>query len=98
MTTKDIVMKTLKKVVDPELGLGLVDLGLIYGVKINDAEVSIDLTLTSPGCPIASEIMGDIEKVLLKLKGVSKVDVNLVFDPPWTPEKMSAEARAELGF
>ncbi|MFH1770660.1 MAG: metal-sulfur cluster assembly factor [archaeon] len=97
MVSKEEVMKALKKVLDPEIGLSIVDLGLIYDVKIDGEVVDISMTLTSPGCPMAPEIMADAENNVLKLKGVKKAKVEFVFDPPWTPEKMSPEARMELG-
>ena len=90
-------MKALKKVVDPELGIDLVNLGLVYDVRINNGLVEIDMTLTSPGCPIAPQIMSESQEVVKKLKGVKKVQVEFVFDPPWTPKMISDEAKALLG-
>ncbi|NQU97939.1 metal-sulfur cluster assembly factor [Candidatus Woesearchaeota archaeon] len=97
MVKKEGVMKALKKVLDPEIGINIVDLGLIYEVRINSGLVEIDMTLTSPGCPIAPQLMSEAEKNVNKLKGVKKTTVEFVFDPPWKPDKMSAEARKELG-
>ncbi len=98
LVTKDQVMKALKNVIDPELGVDIVDLGLVYGVKIaKDGNVDIDLTLTSPGCPVAPMILADAEENTAKVKGVKKVTVQFVFDPPWSPDKISDDARLLLG-
>ncbi|MFH1589428.1 MAG: metal-sulfur cluster assembly factor [archaeon] len=97
MVKKEDVMNALKKVMDPELGINIVDLGLIYEVTIQDDHVSMDMTLTSPGCPIAPQIMADAENAILKIKGIKKAKVEFVFDPPWTPDKMSPEAKMILG-
>jgi len=90
-------MKVLREILDPELGISIVDLGLIYSIKVKGHEVFIEMTLTSPGCPIASEMISDVENAISKLKEVSKVKVDLVFDPPWTLDRISAVARAKLG-
>lgn len=97
MASKEDVMKALKKVIDQEIGINIVELGLIYDVKVNGSVVDVNMTLTSPGCPMAPQIIADAEKNILKLKGVKKAKVEFVFDPPWTPEKMSPRARMELG-
>jgi metal-sulfur cluster biosynthetic enzyme len=98
MVTKEDVMKALKKVIDPELGIDIVELGLVYGVKVSkDGLVEVDMTLTSPGCPLATEIMAAAEAKLMKIPGIKKATVEFSFDPPWTPERMSADARMLLG-
>ncbi|MBU0472341.1 MAG: DUF59 domain-containing protein [Nanoarchaeota archaeon] len=98
MVKKEEVMKALEKVMDPEIGLNIVDLGLIYDVDVGmDGLVQINMTLTSPGCPIAPQLMTEVEERVTKIKGVKRTKVEFVFDPPWTPDKMSASARMKLG-
>lgn len=98
MLTEEAVRKALRGVKDPELNLNVVDIGLIYDVAVNDAgDVHVTMTLTSPGCPSGPEIMGDVERVIKDLEGVGAVDVELVWDPYWTPEKMDPRIRAFLG-
>lgn len=98
MLTEETVRKALRGVKDPELNLNVVDIGLIYDVAVNDAgDVHIRMTLTSPGCPSGAEIMGDVERVIKDLEDVGAVDVELVWDPYWTPEKMDPRIRAFLG-
>ena len=92
------VRNSLKKVLDPELRINIVDLGLVYDVREEGGEVEVEMTLTSPGCPLASVIDKDVKKVVMKIKGVKKVTLELIWDPPWTAEMMSDEAKAELGF
>jgi len=91
------VREALKKVVDPELRINIVDLGLVYDVREEGGVVEIEMTLTSPGCPLASVIDDEIKKVVGKVKGVKKLTLELIWDPPWTAEMMSEEAKAELG-
>jgi FeS assembly SUF system protein len=94
--TDDLVMQ-FKTVFDPEIPVDIYELGLIYKVDINDeAHVDIEMTLTAPGCPVAGEMPGWVEQAARKVRGVSSVNVNLVFDPPWTPARMSDEAKLEL--
>ena len=86
--------RQLNKVIDPELGIGLVDLGLIYDIKIKDAEAHIIMTLTSPGCPVGPMILQDVESaILLHNPEISKVNVELVWDPVWTHERMDQDLR-----
>lgn len=98
MVTKQDVMKALKNCYDPEIGISLVDLGLIYDVQIKNDKVHIKMTLTTPGCPMHAFMVNDVEEKVKKLKGVKEVKVELVWDPPWTPDKMSKEAKKGLGF
>jgi len=98
MVTKQEVMKVLKKCYDPEIGISLVDLGLIYDVQVKNDKVRIKMTLTTPGCPMHSFMIKDVEENVKKLKGVKEVKVELVWDPPWTPDRMSKEAKKKLGF
>ncbi len=93
----DAVRSALSTVEDPELGLDIVSLGLVYAVERDGNHVQVVHTLTSMGCPLGPVIERDIGEALAGLDGVSSVDVQLVFDPPWTPEKMSDDARSLLG-
>jgi metal-sulfur cluster biosynthetic enzyme len=101
-TTQEEVLTALKDCYDPEIPVNIVDLGLIYGVKFDPAEdekqdVTIDLTLTSQGCPAHVTIGEQIKSRLLQLPGVRNANVNVVWNPPWTPERISPHARKELG-
>lgn len=100
MTTKAEITEALKKVEDPELGMNIVDLGLVYGVDWDEelGEVFVELTLTSPGCPLGPEIMRDIKRELRRLVGVNDADVVLVWRPLWQPAMMSEYAKEELGY
>jgi metal-sulfur cluster biosynthetic enzyme len=90
--------KALRAVKDPELGLNIIDIGLIYDLDIDDAgAVRVKMTLTSPGCPAGAEIMEDIRQTLADLEGVTSVDLELVWEPYWTPDKMDPRVRAFLG-
>jgi len=91
-------MNRLKKVPDPELGISIVDLGLVYDVKINNGNVRIIMTLTTMGCPLFDLIERPIKEELKKIKNIKNIDVELTFEPPWSPEKMSKQARINLGF
>lgn len=96
MVDRARIMKVLKECVDPELGISVVDLGLIYGVKVNDGKVDIKMTLTSPNCPMHFYILEDIKNRVSKLKGVKDVNIDLVFNPPWSPKRMSKSAKKKL--
>ena len=98
MVSEQDVMKALKKCYDPEIGINLVDLGLIYDVQVKNDKVYIKMTLTTPGCPMHAFMVNDVEKNIKKLKGVKGVKVDLIWDPPWTPDRMSKEAKKKLGF
>jgi FeS assembly SUF system protein len=94
--TDDLVSQ-FKTVFDPEIPVDIYELGLIYKVDINDeGHVDVEMTLTAPGCPVAGEMPGWVQAAALKVPGVTSADVNLVFDPPWTPARMSDEAKLEL--
>lgn len=98
MVTVEQVRKALKGVKDPELGLNVVDIGLIYDITVSEAgDVHITMSLTSPGCPSGPEIMGDVKMVVMDLEGVSTVEVELVWEPYWTPDRMDPRVRAFLG-
>lgn len=94
----DQVKLALRRVKDPELNLNILDLGLVYDIAVDGKDVSIDMSLTSPGCPSGPEIMGDAERQLKMIDGVGNVAVNLVWSPPWTPERIEPRVRASLGF
>ena len=99
MVTKGAVMDKLKTIPDPELGISIVDLGLIYGISIDkQKKVTVKMTLTTMGCPLFSLIADPIKANVREIKEVKNVEVDLTFDPPWTPEKMSEEAKIKLGF
>jgi len=96
--TEDEVRTALREVIDPEIGMNVVDLGLVYGVQIEDAHVRIQLTMTSPACPLGDMIADDaMAKVRAHTKEPVLVEVELVWDPPWNPGMMSADARRALG-
>ena len=96
--TVDEVMDALSNVIDPELGLDFVELGLIYGVEVQDGNVHVTFTLTTPGCPIGPQVTEQIEEFVGELDGVKTIDSEMVFVPPWSPEKMSEDAKFALGF
>lgn len=96
--TADQARLVLRRVKDPELNLNIVDLGLIYDVNVEGSDVRIDMSLTSPGCPSGPEIMGEAEQQLKTIPGVGGVTVNLVWSPPWTPDRIEPRVRAYMGF
>ncbi len=96
MITESIVRAMLMDVIDPEMGVSIVDMGLIYKINIEDGLVKIDMTLTNAGCPLGPEIVADIKRVLKGLSGVTEVTVNIVWTPIWNPEMMSDEAKEML--
>lgn len=95
-TEKD-VQKALKTVKDPELGIDLVSLGLIYDIEVEGGDVKAIMSLTSPMCPVAGEIVEQARQAILTVEGVETANVELTFDPPWTPERMPPLIRASLG-
>jgi FeS assembly SUF system protein len=95
----DDIVSALKTVYDPEIPSDIYELGLIYKIDIeDDRSVKIDMTLTAPGCPVAGEMPGWVENAVGTVEGVSGAEVKMVFDPPWTPDRMSEEARVALGW
>ena len=96
--TVEDVMDALANVIDPELGLDFVELGLIYGVEVDDGHVRVTFTLTTPGCPIGPQVNEQIEEFVGELDGVKSVESEMVFTPPWSPERMSEDAKFALGF
>lgn len=98
MPTADDVKKALRQVKDPEINLNIIDLGLVYDVEVADGSVDIKMTLTSPGCPAGPEILGDADRVIRELDGVQNVNIDLVWEPYWTPDRIDPKVRAFLGF
>jgi metal-sulfur cluster biosynthetic enzyme len=96
--TADEVRDALTNVIDPELGLDFVELGLIYDIDVDGDEVYVTFTLTSPGCPIGPQVTEQIEEFVGEVDGVSRVYSQMVFSPPWTPEMMSEDAKFALGY
>ena len=91
------LVKALKSVYDPEIPVDIYELGLIYKVDVADnKDVSVDMTLTAPGCPVAGEMPTMVKEALIQVEGIGEVTVNMTFDPPWTPDRMSEEAKLEL--
>ncbi len=97
MVSEDVVTEALKEVYDPELHYNIVDLGLVYDVEIKDGAVHILMTLTTPACPIGPMVIEQIQENVGLVPGVKDVDVEITFDPLWSPDMMSEEARADLG-
>ncbi|MCP4082651.1 MAG: metal-sulfur cluster assembly factor [Planctomycetaceae bacterium] len=101
--SEDAVREQLKKVIDPELFVNIVDLGLVYVVNIGEADdnqkqpVDIEMTLTSPMCPAGPQLVAESKQFASELEGVGEVEVKVVMDPPWTPERMTDDARDQLG-
>jgi len=98
MPTREEVYEALRQVEDPELGMDIVELGLVYDVEIADSTVKVIHSLTSMGCPAGPMIQEDIRTVVANLDGVEEVEIDLTWDPPWTPERMSDDAKFILGF
>ena len=97
MVSEEVVTEALKEVYDPELHYNIVDLGLVYDVEIKDGDIHILMTLTTPACPIGPMVSEQIQEVLGIMPGVKDVDVEFTFDPPWGPDMISEDARADLG-
>lgn len=98
-TTEDMAREAIRsEVYDPELGLNVVDLGLIYDITVADNKANITMTLTSPGCPVGPELITNIRRTLSQFDDLDEVDVHLVFSPPWHPSMMSEDAKDELGY
>jgi len=95
--TEQMVLNALREVIDPEMGIDIVALGLIYEVQIDCARISIKMTLTMRGCPMHDSIVGGVRLVVLNMEGVEDVEVEVVWDPPWTPALMASTARERLG-
>jgi metal-sulfur cluster biosynthetic enzyme len=98
MPTVEDVTEALANVIDPELGLDFVELGLIYDIEIEDGHVGVTFTLTSPGCPIGPQVSDQIREFVGEIDGVRSVEPRMVFSPPWSPDRMSEDAKFALGF
>jgi metal-sulfur cluster biosynthetic enzyme len=96
--TSETVEQALTNVIDPELGLDFVELGLIYEVAVEESEVFVTFTLTSPGCPIGPQVSEQIEEFVGELEGVTAVHPKMTFTPPWSPDRMSEDAKFALGY
>ena len=94
---ENIIRETLRQVVDPELDCNIVDLGLVYGIAIDGAKITVTMTLTTPGCPMHESIAWGVKTALLNREGVDDVEVNIVWDPPWTPARMTDYGRERTG-
>lgn len=100
--TEDGIREELKKVIDPELFVNIIDLGLVYTVNLKPADeeatdVTIEMTMTSPACPAAPQLISQSKQIVSQLEGVGEVEVKIVMEPPWTPDKMTEDARDQLG-
>ena len=94
---KEDIIKEIKKIYDPEIPVNIYELGLIYNIKVNeDKKVDVEMTLTSPNCPVAESLPNEVKQNILKVAGVKDVDLKLVWDPPWDKNKMSEAAKLEL--
>ncbi|MEJ7782298.1 MAG: metal-sulfur cluster assembly factor [Solirubrobacteraceae bacterium] len=98
MPSLEDIESALSNVIDPELGLDFVELGLIYGIEDQDGDVKVTFTLTTPACPIGPQVTEQIEEFVGELEGVESVKTEMTFLPPWSPEKMSEDAKFALGF
>ena len=98
MPSVDDIEAALTNVIDPELGLDFVELGLIYGIDIEGGDVHVTFTLTAPGCPIGPQVSEQIEEFVSDVDGVESVESSMTFTPPWTPDRMSEDAKFALGF
>lgn len=96
--TKEEVLEALKGIYDPEIPVDIVNLGLIYDVAINGEKVSVRMTTTSQGCPVGNFLASEVERVVRRIKGVREASVELVWDPPWSPEMLSEEGKHKLGW
>lgn len=99
MPTREQIMHVLRQVNDPELGVSIVDLGLVYDIEIKNADVYIKMTLTTPGCPLTSYLSAMVETAIRQaLSDIKNVEIELVWDPPWDPSRMTEVARKKLGW
>lgn len=97
MLDQQKIYDAIKAVSDPEVGINIVDMGLIYGLEITDSKVDVFMTLTSPACPAGPQILKEVDQVVRDLDGVEDVDINVIWSPPWNPDMLSDEAKDELG-
>lgn len=98
-STEDLVREALREnVIDPEIGINIVDLGLVYGVDVKESTAEVTMTLTTPACPLGPYIDTEVRSALAGVPGIEEAKVNLVWTPPWDPSKMTEDAKLELGF
>ncbi len=97
MIDEETVRGALRGVKDPEIGLNIIDLGLVYDIGVEEGDVHVQMTLTSPGCPVGPEILSDVDQAVRSLDGVTGVEVELVWEPFWTPERIDPRVRSFLG-
>ncbi|HZZ72087.1 MAG TPA: metal-sulfur cluster assembly factor [Pirellulales bacterium] len=100
--SEDLIRETLKQVIDPELFVNIIDLGLVYTVATTETpeqktNITVEMTMTSPACPAGPQLLGNSKQVLSQLEGAGEVEIKLVMTPPWTPDRMTEEARDQLG-
>jgi metal-sulfur cluster biosynthetic enzyme len=98
MVQEEEILDALSNVIDPELGLDFVELGLIYGIEVDGGNVGVTFTLTTPACPIGPQVSEQIVEFVGELEGVESVAPNMVFSPPWSPDRMSEDAKFALGY
>jgi metal-sulfur cluster biosynthetic enzyme len=98
LAIQEDITDILRTVVDPEIGLNIVDLGLIYEIQLQERKALVKMTLTTPGCPLHATISQDVKEKVESLDGIQEADVQIVWDPPWTVDRLSPEAKKELGF
>ncbi len=98
MVDEDEITEALTNVIDPELGLDFVDLGLVYGIQVEGGRVEVTFTLTTPACPIGPQVSEQMQEFVGELDGVDEVVTTMIFTPPWTPERMSEDAKFALGY
>lgn len=96
--TEAELLEALRRIIDPELGLNIVDLGLVYGVRVDDGRATVRMTTTTPACPIGAYLVDEIRWALFSLPGVVDVEIEVTYDPPWSPDRMSEEAKILLGW
>lgn len=95
--TRDVLLNALRQVIDPELGMNIVDLGLIYDISISGCEVKVAMTVTTPGCPMQDSLKWGVHAALMRIEAVEAVEVQIVLEPPWTPARIAAGVREEMG-
>lgn len=98
MKTKEEVIKALYNVIDPEIGINIVDLGLVYDIEVNEESINVVMTLTTPGCPMHDTIISWADNILRKYAPGKEIKIDLVWEPVWTPDRISDEAKAQLGY
>jgi metal-sulfur cluster biosynthetic enzyme len=98
METEVLIIKELKKIYDPEIPMNIVDLGLVYGFDWKGEDLNLRMTLTAPGCPVAGILAEEIKGVVEKVPGVHQATVDYIWDPPWTPDRMSEFAKRQFGY